>query len=75
MYTIDKKYLKDLKQRLYNEFNALGIEICKDCTDEQRESLMARQSCLERTISNVQNIINNMILLELAEQAGKGKDE
>lgn len=75
MYTIDKEYLKELKKRLVSDYSILGEEMRKDCTDEQRESLMAKQSCIKRTINKVQCIVNDMTLLDLVEELEKNKCE
>lgn len=73
MYTIDKEYLKALKKRLNTECNTLNEELSKDCTDEQMESLIAKQSCIKRTINKVQCIINDITLLDLVEELEKNK--
>lgn len=71
MYTIDKEYLKTLKKRLNAERDVLNEGLSKDCTIEQFESLTAKRFCITRLICNVQDIINDMTLLELAEQVDK----
>lgn len=75
MFTIDKEYLKALKKRLSLGCDSLNTELSKDCTDERRESLNAKKACVIRTICNVQNVINDLTLLELAERVKEDKGE
>lgn len=63
MYTIDKEYLKALKKRLNGEREVMLSN------EEDNETRAAKVCCLERVIRNVQNIISDLTLLELAEQA------
>ena len=68
MYTIDKEYLKALKKRINGERETLIInESCND-NEETLEKNDARIVCLERIARNVQNVLSDMVLLEMAEK-------
>lgn len=67
MYTIDKEYLKALKKRIKGERETLINESCND-NEETLEKNDARIVCLERIARNVQNILSDMVLLEMAEK-------
>ena len=69
MYTIDKKYLKTLKKRINGEREILIInEYCNKDNEETLEKNDARIICLERIARNVQNVLSDMVLLEMAEK-------
>ena len=68
MYTIDKEYLKTLKKRINGERETLINESCKDNNEETLEKYDARIVCLERIARNVQNVLSDMVLLEMAEK-------
>ena len=67
MYTIDKEYLKALKKRINGERETLINESCND-NEETLEKNDARIVCLERIARNVQNVLSDMVLLEMAEK-------
>lgn len=67
MYTIDKEYLKALKKRIKGEQTLIN-ESCNDNNEETLEKNDARIVCLERIARNVQNILSDMVLLEMAEK-------
>ena len=68
MYPIDKEYLKALKKRINGERETLIInESCND-NEETLEKNDARIVCLERIARNVQNVLSDMVLLEMAEK-------
>ena len=71
MYTIDKEYLKTLKKRINGERETLINESCKDNNEETLEKNDARIICLERIARNVQNVLSDVVLLEMA---GKVED-
>lgn len=66
MYTIDKEYLKALKKRLNGEREVVMNDVAVDERGEEKNDACA--CCLERVIRNVQNIISDLTLLELAEE-------
>ena len=69
MYTIDKKYLKTLKKRINGEREILIInEYCNKDNEETLEKNDARIVCLERIARNIQNVLSDMVLLEMAEK-------
>ena len=69
MYTIDKEYLKALKKRINGERETLIInESCNNDNEETLEKNDARIVCLERIARNVQNVLSDMVLLEMAEK-------
>lgn len=68
MYTIDKEYLKALKKRINGERETLINESCNNDNEETLEKNDARIVCLERIARNVQNILSDMVLLEMAEK-------
>ena len=67
MYTIDKEYLKALKKRLNGEREVIMNDVAVDERGEEKND--ACDCCLERVIRNVQNIISDLTLLELAEES------
>jgi len=67
MYTIDKEYLKALKKRLNGEREVIMNDVAVDERGEEKND--ACVCCLERVIRNVQNIISDLTLLELAEES------
>ena len=69
MYTIDKEYLKALKKRINGEREILINESCNNDNEETLENNDARIVCLERIARNVQNVLSDMVLLEMAEKA------
>lgn len=69
MYTIDKEYLKALKKRINGERETLINESCNNNNEETLEKNDARIVCLERIARNVQNVLSDMVLLELAEES------
>lgn len=73
MYTIDKEYLKALKKRLNGEREVIVNDVAVDENGEDKND--AKVICLERIIRNVQNIISDMTLLELAEKADGDVEE
>ena len=68
MYTIDKEYLKMLKKRINSERESLINESCNNDNEEALEKNDARIVCLERIARNVQNVLSDMVLLEMAEK-------
>ena len=68
MYTIDKGYLKTLKTRINGEREIIINESCNNDNEETLEKYDARIVCLERIARNVQNILSDMVLLEMAEK-------
>ena len=68
MYTIDKEYLKALKKRINGERETLINESCNNDNEEILEKYDARIVCLERIARNVQNVLSDMVLLEMAEK-------
>lgn len=67
MYTIDKEYLKALKKRISGEREVVINNVAVDEDGEDKND--AKVICLERVIRNVQNIISDLTLLELAEES------
>ena len=68
MYTIDKEYLKALKERINGERESLINESCNNDNEETLEKNDACIICLERIARNVQNVLSDMVLLEMAEK-------
>ena len=68
MYTIDKEYLKALKKRINGERETLINKSCNNDNEETLEKNDARIVCLERIERNVQNVLSDMVLLEMAEK-------
>ena len=75
MYPIDKEYLKALKKRINSERDTLINESCNNNNEETLEKNNARIVCLERIARNVQNILSDMVLLEMAEEIGDNGQE
>lgn len=68
MYTIDKEYLKALKKRINGERETLINESRNNHNEETLEKNDARIVCLERIARNVQNVLSDMVLLEMADE-------
>ena len=68
MYTIDKEYLKTLKKRINGEREIIINESCNNDNEETHEKYNDRIVCLERIARNVQNVLSDMVLLEMAEK-------
>ena len=68
MYPIDKEYLKALKKRINSERDTLINQSCNNNNEETLEKNNACIVCLERIARNVQNVLSDMVLLEMAEK-------
>ena len=68
MYPIDKAYLKGLKKRINSQRDTLINESCNNDNEETLEKNNACIVCLERIARNVQNVLSDMVLLEMAEE-------